>query len=368
MNGSIKLMAVDDVQMDLELMRVMLAGSVDIFLTALNGQEAYDLLLEHPDTDAILLDLEMPVMNGFQFLELVKGDERFANIPIIVITLDPKEVLRSLSLGANDFLAKPYNPEELKLRVQNHLRTKKLYDLTRGMSAALEEEVVKKTAQLRKALAASRRTEFEISLRLGKAAEYRDFETGMHIRRISDFANLLGRLAGLSEKACETLRYASPLHDVGKIGVPDRILLKPGPLEPAEFEIMKLHTVIGGKILSAEDGTYPVIAAGRIIAMQHHEKWDGTGYPLGLKGEQIHIFGRIVMTVDIFDALRSERPYKTEFSLEKTLSMMKDRDGTFIDPRLLAIFLEHVDEFEQLRNELRDREPAPAILHYRAVV
>jgi len=353
MQESVKILAVDDVQMNLDMLELMLAGFGGVFLKALNGAEALQLLEGHADTDTILLDLEMPVMNGFELLAALKVDERYRDIPVIVVTSDKHEVLRALAHGANDFLAKPYDPEELTLRVRNHLRSKKLLDLSNNMSLVLEREVVKKTADLRRALEFSRHTEYEISLRLGKAAEFRDVETGMHIKRISEFSKILGRLAGLSGRACEVLRYSSPLHDVGKIGIPDRILLKPGKLDPEEFRIMQLHTVIGGTILS-EAQSYPVIAAGQIIALQHHEKWDGTGYPKGLAGKGIHLFGRIVMVVDVFDALLSERPYKKAFSLEQTLRIMDEGRGTFFDPELLSLFVENLALFTAVREELQD--------------
>ena len=355
MPESVKILAVDDVQMNLDMLELMLAGVEGVFLKALNGAEALEVLGGNDDTDTILLDLEMPVMNGFELLAALKVDDRYRDIPVIVVTSDKHEVLRALALGANDFLAKPYDPEELVLRVKNHLRSKKLLDLSNNMSQVLEREVVKKTADLRRALDFSRKTEYEISLRLGKAAEFRDVETGMHIKRISEFSKVLGKLAGLSAKACEVLRYSSPLHDVGKIGIPDRILLKPGKLEPEEFRIMQLHTVIGGTILS-EAQSYPVIAAGQIIALQHHEKWDGTGYPNGLAGNDIHLFGRIVMIVDVFDALLSERPYKKAFSLEQTMRIMHDGCGTFFDPGLLALFVEHLPLFTRVREELQDED------------
>jgi putative two-component system response regulator len=350
---SVKILAVDDVQMNLDILELMLTSVGATFVKALNGAEALELLSCHPDTDTILLDLEMPVMNGFELLAALKVDERYRDIPVIVVTADKHEVLRSLALGANDFLTKPYDPQELTLRVKNHLRSKKLLDLSNQMSVVLEQEVVKKTADLSRALAFSRQTEYEISLRLGKAAELRDVETGMHIKRISEFSNILGRLAGLSVKACEVLRYSSPLHDVGKIGIPDRILLKPGKLDPEEFRIMRLHTVIGGTILS-EAQHYPVIAAGQIIALQHHEKWDGSGYPKGLAGRKIHLFGRIVMIVDVFDALLSERPYKKAFTLSDTMDIMQDGRGSFFDPQLLDLFVEHLPEFTRVREELQD--------------
>jgi putative two-component system response regulator len=361
MQESVKILAVDDVQMNLDMLEIMLSGVGGVFLKALNGREALELLAGHADADTILLDLEMPVMNGFEMLGALKDDCRYRDIPVIVVTSDKHEVLRALALGANDFLAKPYDPEELRLRVKNHLRSKKLLDLSNNMSQVLEQEVVRKTADLQRALEFSRKTEYEISLRLGKAAELRDVETGMHIKRISEFSKILGKLAGFSDKACEVLRYSSPLHDVGKIGIPDRILLKPGKLDAEEFRIMQLHTVIGGQILS-DAQSYPVISAGQIIALQHHEKWDGTGYPNGLAGKQIHPFGRIVMIVDVFDALLSERPYKKAFSLEHTMRILDEGRGTFFDPELLGLFEENLSLFTTVRAQLQDSDVTTSLM------
>jgi putative two-component system response regulator len=258
-----------------------------------------------------------------------------------------------LALGANDFIAKPYNSEELRLRVMNHVRSKKLSDLAKNMNNILENEVVKKTAALQKALTFSQETEYEISIRLGKAAEFRDQETGMHTRRISELAKHLGQLAGFTTEQCEVLRKASPLHDVGKIGIPDAILLKPGKLDVDEFEIMKQHTTIGGEIL-ADSGLYPILSAGSIIALQHHEKWDGSGYPRRLSGEEIDVFARIVSIVDVFDALSSERPYKKAFPLDKSISIMKEGRGVFFDPTLFDLFLNNTAQFVEIREALKD--------------
>ncbi|MDD2318422.1 MAG: response regulator [Geobacteraceae bacterium] len=354
MMNKITILAVDDIEMNLRIMRDVLRGLGEIdLLEARNGKEALAILAQRPDVDIVLLDLEMPVMNGFEALRYLKVHERFRGIPVIVVTSDKSEVRKTLEMGANDFMAKPFDPEELKLRVMNHVRSKKLGDLAHDMTDLLEKEIVRKTAALRKSLDFSRQAEFEISLRLGRAAEYRDLETGMHIRRISEMSKELAVLRGLSAEECEIVRHASPLHDVGKIGIPDRILLKTGKLDPEEFHVMKMHAVIGGKILD-EGEKFPVIEAGKIIALQHHEKWDGSGYPNGLAGTDIHIFGRIVMVADIFDALTSERPYKKAFSFEKAFEIMEADRGVFFDPQLLDLFMDNRAVFMRIKEEFGD--------------
>jgi putative two-component system response regulator len=345
MREEIRILAVDDFAVNLNLIRSMLGDVGDIeLIEAHNGKEALDILEHSKGIDLVLLDLEMPVMDGFEALRRIKSNDRFRDIPVIVITANKSKVHKILAMGANDFMAKPYDSEELKLRVLNHVRSKKLAELSRDMNNILEGEVVKKTSALRRALDFSRKAEFEISLRLGRAAEFRDLETGMHIRRISELSHNLAVCAGLDEQQCEILRHASPLHDVGKIGIPDNILLKPGKLDPSEFQVMKTHTTIGGKILS-EANEFPVIKAGQIVALQHHEKWDGSGYPHGLAGTNIHIFGRIVMIADVFDALLSERPYKKASPIDKALEIMKHDRCSFFDPDLLDMFIEHIDAF-----------------------
>jgi HD-GYP domain-containing protein (c-di-GMP phosphodiesterase class II) len=204
------------------------------------------------------------------------------------------------------------------------------------------------------ALSLSREAEYEICLRLGRAAEFRDLETGQHTRRISEMAAVLASLAGFSHEMTELLRFASPLHDVGKVGIPDQILLKPGKLDDHEMQTIRLHTVLGDKLL-AEAGQFPALELGRVIALQHHEKWDGSGYPKGLQGEEIAIVARIVTIVDIFDALLSERPYKKPFSLENAVDIMEEGRGSFFDPRLLQLFLDHLQQFVAIRNRLRDQ-------------
>ena len=226
----------------------------------------------------------------------------------------------------------------------------------------LDRMVQEKTAKLEEALVLAKKTEYEISARLGKASEYRDLETGMHIKRMSHYSAKLAQLAGLSPDEVELILYASPLHDIGKVGIPDQILLKPGKFTPEEFEIMKLHSVLGGKMLET-DGNYPVLEAGRIIALQHHEKIDGTGYPAGLIGEKIHIHARIVSIADVFDALSSERVYKKAFSVKKTLEIMEEGSGTHFDSVLLNLLITNLDQFLTIKEAFPDEEEIPSIMN-----
>ena len=369
MTDMTRLLAVDDVPLNLTMIEMMLnrTGTIET-VTAGNGREALDLLTGPAKFDVILLDLEMPVLDGFATLQRLKEDERLRKIPVIVVTANREQVVRTLELGANDFLAKPFNPEELKLRVMNQVSIKRYHDLMENMTHVLEDKVARKTEELQRSLAFAKETEYEISLRLGKASEFRDVETGMHIVRMSQISRALAELAGLSAVECDLVRYAAPLHDVGKIGIPDRILLKPGKLTAEEFDIMKMHSTIGAKMLDGAE-RYPVIAAGRVIALEHHERWGGGGYPQGLRGEEIHIHGRIVAIADNFDALMSSRPYKAAFPLEKTLGIMDEGEGSFFDPTLYRIFRDNLDHFVRIREQFQDDAPeAPAILQLAEMV
>ncbi|MBU5614197.1 HD domain-containing phosphohydrolase [Geomonas azotofigens] len=345
---NVKVILADDDPVNLDMLEKMLQQFECTLIKVGNGQEVIDAISAHPQVDLVVMDLNMPVLNGYEVLRRIKQDVHWHDIPVVVVTTDGTEVASVLELGANDFIPKPFNLCELRHRVMNQIRNKRLADFASDTNAVLEVEVAKRTAALQQALAKALQTEYEISLRLGRAAEFRDQETGSHLKCISQLSKRLGQLAGIAPEQCETLYFASLLHDVGKIGIPDSILLKPGKLSPEEFTTMKEHTVIGGKIMSgARD--YPVIEAGRIIALHHHEKWDGTGYPYGLKGEEIHIFARVVSIVDVFDALLTERVYKRAFSIEETMSIMMDECGKAFDPHLLGLFSAHVDEFHALQ-------------------
>lgn len=355
------ILAVDDEPFNLELIEFAFYGQSHIVIhKATNGQEGIESA-KHYDPDVVLLDLRMPVMDGFTALQIFKNDPELSKIPVIVVTANIEEKLKALKLGANDFLGKPFDVEELRLRCKNHAHTRQQERIVEGMNQHLEETVAQKTHELQNALVLAKETEYEISFRLGKASEFRDLETGMHIRRMSYYSQLLARLVGLPEEECELILHASPLHDIGKVGIPDSVLLKPGKLTPSEFEIMKLHTTLGGSMLEGCD-TYPTINAGRIIALQHHEKFDGSGYPQGIVGEEIHLYARIVAIADVFDALTSKRVYKDPFPLEKALGIMQEGRGQHFDPQLIDLFMTNIDQFLAIQAQFPDHDEAPSII------
>jgi putative two-component system response regulator len=356
------ILAVDDEPFNLDLIELTFMDAPDIeLIRAVHGRDALEKL-QQIKPYVILLDLRMPVMDGLELLGILKSDALLAKIPVIVITANSEEKNRALELGANDFLAKPVDTRELKLRAFNAVMLYKNQMELEKLNASLDDAVKQRTLELQKALEFAQDTEYEISLRLGLASEYRDLETGMHIKRISHFSALLGKLAKMNDDETQLLLYSSPLHDIGKIGIPDAILLKPGKLEEREFEVMKEHTTIGGKMLDDGD-KYPIIKAGQIIATQHHEKYDGTGYPNGLKGEEIHIYARIVAIVDVFDALTSKRVYKDPFPIEVALKIMQEGRGTHFDPIFLDLFVDNISKFLEIKENFIDSDETPHIMN-----
>lgn len=290
-------------------------------------------LFKELDPDLICLDIRMPELNGFQVMGQLKIIHQHAYLPILVLTSeeDRETRLRALESGAKDFLHKPFDKVEVLMRIRNLLEASLLNKTVSQQKASLEETVRIRTQELRE-------TQLEVVHRLARAAEHRDNETGAHIIRMAHFAVVLGRAAGMTEEECDVLFHATPMHDVGKLGIPDRILLKPGKLDPEEFAIMKQHTVIGAQLLSNSHS--PVLQMGEVIALTHHEKWDGSGYPNRLAGEDIPLVGRICAIADVFDALSSKRCYKDAWPLDKTLKEMHSLAGNQFDPHLADLFNE----------------------------
>ncbi|MCG8551689.1 MAG: two-component system response regulator [Desulfobacterales bacterium] len=302
----------------------------DYNLKAANsGTKALEIALRFRP-DIILLDIMMPDMDGYAVCRRLKRDLHTKNIPVIFITAmdEVADEARGFELGAVDYITKPVNPPVVLARVKTHL---KLYD----QNKALEYLVHERTKELNK-------SRLEIIRRLGLAAEYKDNETGMHVIRMSYYCKTMATAIGMSDKEAELILNASPMHDIGKIGIPDKILGKPGKLDARERAIMEQHTEIGARIIGEHDN--PLLDMARTVALTHHEKWDGTGYPRGLKGGNIPIVGRIVAVADVFDALVSKRPYKKAWPFEKAVAVIKEESGKHFDPGLVNVFVAHVDE------------------------
>ena len=296
----------------------------------------------------------MPTMDGYETAKRLKAKDETKIIPIVMVTA-LKEIenrVKALEAGADDFLTKPVDKTELKARVQSLLKVKAYNDHMRTYQRELEAEVVKRTEQLRKTFEKVKTASLDTIHRLSKAAEYKDEDTGAHILRMSNYSATVARKMGLDEETVESILYAAPMHDIGKIGTPDRILLKPGKLDADEWEIMKQHVVNGGRILEGSHAGF--INLGEVIALSHHEKWDGAGYPQGLSGEKIPLPGRIVAIADVFDALTSKRPYKEPFSIEKSFDIIKDSRESHFDPAVVDAFFEVEDEILAVKEKYKD--------------
>jgi len=344
-----RILIVDDDEKSREIVSLLLQTEGYETREAPNGIIALESI-RRESPDLVILDIEMPAMGGFETVKRIKQDDAVKAIPVIMITGhgDRESRLKALENGAEDFLMKPVDPAELRIRVRNHLRLKELGDLLSGMNRELEKRVREKTSELKD-------SHRQTILLLTSAAEYRDEDTGAHIRRISSFTAEIARTMGMDEDFVDSIYYASPMHDIGKIGIPDNILLKPARLSRSEWEKMKTHPTIGNFILSG--GTSPYIRMGALIALTHHECWDGSGYPAGLKGEQIPVPGRIMLLCDQYDALRSRRPYKPEMDHRCVVDILtrgdgRTRPGQFC-PAVLDAFSAVEGEFATLYSETR---------------
>ena len=338
-----RILVVDDQPVNVKLLEKILdtAGYSNVVSTT-DSREAASLF-QQSATDLVLLDLNMPHKDGFEVLEEIRALEKDYP-PVIVLTAlkDVDSRVRALESGARDFISKPFDRVELLSRMHNMLEVRLLHKAAQNQNNILEEKVRERTQELEE-------TRMEIIRRLGRAAEYRDNETGLHIIRMSKFSQILGLAAGMTEQEAEMLLNASPMHDIGKIGIPDSILLKPGKLDADEWQTMKTHSTIGAKILSGHHSKLMEMA--REIALSHHEKWDGSGYPKGLSGEDIPLSGRIIALADVFDALTSERPYKKAWPVEEAIDYIKDNSGKHFDPTLADLFIANMDKIITVRDK-----------------
>jgi putative two-component system response regulator len=341
-----KILLCDDELMNRKLASKILKKEGFEVVEAENGAIAIEIL-QSETFDLILMDLMMPVMDGYEATKIIKSDVKLLNIPLIVISAlsDKSAITKALELGANEYVTKPFDIIEFRLRIKNAIRLGSYHTL-------LEEEVTKKTEALQDALNEVIKSEKDIISILGKTAEFRDNETSAHTLRVGEMAALLAEKFGWTSSQIELMRLAAPMHDMGKVGIADNILLKPGKLEADEFEIMKTHATIGYTILSQKDT--PLLHLAAEIAQTHHEKYNGKGYPNALSGEEIPLSGAIVAVVDVFDALLSERPYKKAFTLEKTLDIIKNDSGTHFHPEVVAHFFDAIDEILEIRASLQD--------------
>ena len=338
---SMKIVSVDDNQNNLFLIEAICS---DMGLTVKSFDDSLNALVYclQNEVDMILVDFMMPNLNGLQFIEEFRKNKK--HIPIIMITAvgdDENVHKKAFDLGANDFLNKPVNAVIFQARILNLLTNHQNRILLEDRAKLLQQEVEKATKSLVD-------REHETLQILGKTAEYKDPETASHVARVAKYSKLLAREYGLSQKEQDIIFYAAPFHDLGKVGIEDKILLKPGKLDEDEFKIMKTHAQIGYEILKDSKSEY--LQAGAVIALTHHEKWNGSGYPNALTSENIHIFGRIVSIADVFDALTSFRPYKKAWSFEEALKYLDDKSGKDFDPKMVEIFKNKIDEGKEIYN------------------
>jgi len=344
MRAASSVLIVDDTPQNISLLNAALMDEFSI-IVATSGRQAIEICQSMP-VDIVLLDVMMPELDGFETCRALKGDPRTRSIPVIFVTAlgESKDESAGFACGAVDFITKPIRESVVRARVRTHLA---LYDQSR----ALEELVQERTAELNA-------TRLEILNRLGSAGEYRDGETGFHVLRVCHYSYEIAMACGLPKSEAELLYNAAALHDTGKIGIPDSILFKPGKLDPGEWLIMRTHCEIGHKIIGIHQ--HHLLDAAASIALTHHERWDGGGYPRGLKGKEIPLFGRIVAVVDVFDALTSERPYKAAWPVSEAVAEIERGRGLHFDPEVVDAFLSVLPElraiFRQFGRGSRGRE------------
>jgi putative two-component system response regulator len=344
-----RILVVDDQPGNVRLLEVFLADAGYRHVEGLTDSTQVLESLDREPADLILLDMRMPVLDGLGVLTLLRDAIHQEGLQVIVLTAQTERETRlaALERGARDYLVKPFDNEEVLFRIHNALETRFLYQDRDNEAERLEALVDERTQMLVE-------TQFELVRCLARAGEFRDNDTGSHILRVSLGCHMLAQAAGLPRKEVELIRYASMMHDIGKIGVSDRVLLKPAKLTPEEFEHMKTHCVVGVEILG--DYEADVTRMARDIALTHHERWDGTGYPCGLKGEEIPVTGRITAIIDVYDALISIRPYKQAMSVEEALAMIREGSGHQFDPGLVEHFFAIQDEFQKQMNALTHTE------------
>ena len=337
--SKIELVSIDDNQSNLVLIEAI-CSEIGIKVTSFDDPVNGLMYVLQNNIDIIVIDYMMPELNGIDFIKEYRNSNLL--VPIVMITAvgsDDNIHKAAFEAGANDFLVKPINNIVFQARITTLIKNYQAQALLEDRAKLLEAEVQKATKEILE-------TKYETLRILGKTAEFKDPETASHVARVAHYSKLLARVYGLNENEQNILFYASPFHDIGKVGIEDKILLKAGKLDDEEFTIMKTHVQIGYDILKDSKSEY--LKAGAQIAITHHEKYDGSGYPNALVGEDIHIYGRIVAIADVFDALTSNRPYKKAWSFEDALDLLKKEKGKHFDPKLIDLFIENIDEVKNI--------------------
>jgi putative two-component system response regulator len=359
-NNQGTVLIVDDERLNINLLVDLLTDSYTT-LVAKNGQQAIKRANSDPTPELILLDIMMPDMDGYEVLQRLKSEEKTKHIPVIFVTAmgEVDDETKGFEMGAVDYITKPYSPPVVKARVRTHLSLTQATHKLAEYSHTLEDKVDKRTRQLVL-------TQDVTIHALASLAETRDNETGNHIRRTQHYVLKLARELSkypkysqmLDEKTIQMLFKSAPLHDMGKVGIPDNILLKPGKLTDDEFTVMKSHTTLGYEAISIAEGSLgngdSFLRFIREIAYTHHEKWDGSGYPNGLKGDDIPLSGRLMAIADVYDALISKRVYKPAFSHEKAIAIISEGGGSHFEQEIVDIFIKIADSFQETAREFSD--------------
>jgi len=343
--SDIKLVSIDDNQNNLFLIEAI-CSEIGIQVTSFDDPVNGLMHVLQNDVDVIVIDYMMPQLNGIEFIKEYRNSKK--NVPIVMITAagnDDDIHKAAFEAGVNDFLSKPVNSTLFQARISTLITNYKAQLLLQDRAKLLESEVQKTTKELLY-------SEHETLRILGKTAEFKDPETASHVARVAHYSKLLAIAYGLDEYEQDLLFYASPFHDIGKVGIEDKILLKPGKLDDEEFATMKTHAQIGYDILKDSSSKY--LKAGAIVAIAHHEKYDGSGYPNNIAGEDIHIYGRIVAIADVFDALTSSRPYKKAWNFEDALALLKQEKEKHFDPKVIDLFVENIDEVKEIFEKFQE--------------
>lgn len=330
------ILVVDDIAENIDVLSGLLRSKYKI-KAALNAERALVIANTSPQPDLILLDIMMPGTDGIEVIKQLKKNPLTAQIPVIFVTAKDKDKdeKEGLKLGAVDYITKPIRPEIVLVRIETHL---KMAD----QNNALELKVKQRTEQLQQ-------TQLEIIHRLGRAAEFKDNETGLHVIRMSHYSRIMADALNFGDEWTELIFNASPMHDIGKIGIADNILLKPGKLDTQEWDVMRKHPEYGAAIIGNLDSQ--LMKMSKEIALAHHEKWDGSGYPLGLKGKEIPLSGRVTAIADVFDALTTERPYKKAWSIEDAVNLIESESGSHFDPELVIVFQNVLPQILEIKEQ-----------------